>query len=92
MADIVRVEATVTGHVQGVGFRAWVRDAAGPLGLVGSAVNRPDGSVRVVAEGERAACELLLAAVRGPQAPGRVATVEVDPSPARGDLTGFATG
>ena len=45
----------VTGRVQGVFFRASTRDIAVPLGLTGHAVNMPDGSVEVLACGERAA-------------------------------------
>ncbi len=45
----------VTGRVQGVVFRASTRDFAVPLGLTGHAANMPDGSVEVLACGERAA-------------------------------------
>lgn len=39
----------MTGHVQGVGFRAYVVREATRLGLVGEVWNRGDGSVEVVA-------------------------------------------
>lgn len=67
--------ALVSGRVQGVGFRAWARDEQRALGLAGSATNLPDGRVEVVAEGPRAACEQLLAALRGSDPPGRVTDV-----------------
>lgn len=41
----------VSGVVQGVGFRAFVRSHARGLGLVGSVRNLEDGSVEVVAFG-----------------------------------------
>ncbi|MBI2101872.1 acylphosphatase [Candidatus Woesearchaeota archaeon] len=41
----------VSGRVQGVYFRANVRDKALQLGLKGYAKNLPDGNVEVVAEG-----------------------------------------
>ena len=63
------------GFVQGVGFRWWTRSKALELGLVGSARNLTDGRVAVVAEGDRAACEALLAALRGGHAPGAVRQV-----------------
>ncbi len=62
-----RVDATVTGRVQGVGFRWFVVDAAVGLDLSGWVANEADGSVRCVAEGPRAALEeLVLALARGP--------------------------
>jgi acylphosphatase len=62
-----RLEVTVAGRVQGVGFRWFVARKARLLGLAGWVRNLPDGSVRVVAEGSRDAAETLLAWVsRGP--------------------------
>ena len=71
-AGDARMTAWVRGRVQGVGFRWWTRAQALELGLAGSASNRPDGRVEVVAEGPRAACEELLARLRAqPSAHGR---------------------
>lgn len=67
--------AVVSGRVQGVGFRYWVRQEAQSLGLVGSATNLPDGRVEVVAEGTRESCEILLAALQSPGTPGTVTDV-----------------
>jgi acylphosphatase len=69
--------ALVTGRVQGVGFRYWVRQEAESLGLTGSATNLVDGRVEVIAEGPRAACEALLADLRGSGTPGSVDDVIV---------------
>src|SRR3954447_12913552 len=66
--DDVRLTVWLTGQVQGVGMRWWVRARALELGLVGSAANRPDGRVEVVAEGPRAAAQALLALL-APDAP-----------------------
>ena len=85
----VRLTAWVQGSVQGVGFRWWTRSRALELGLVGSARNLTDGRVAVVAEGDRAACEALLAALRGKGAPGVVEEVVEQWGDARGDLGGF---
>lgn len=85
----VRLTAWVQGRVQGVGFRWWTRARARESGLVGSARNLPDGRVVVVAEGPRERCEVLLAALRGPDTPGRVDQVVVQWGEARGGLTGF---
>ena len=48
---MIRMEAIVTGAVQGVRYRVYVQDSATELELVGSVQNLPDGSVRVIAEG-----------------------------------------
>lgn len=86
----VRLTAWVRGHVQGVGFRWWVRSRGLELGLTGTATNLRDGRVEVVAEGERARCELLLARLRGAGTPGQVTGVVERWSEARGNITGFA--
>jgi acylphosphatase len=54
-----RLEATVRGRVQGVGFRYFVVRTARELGLTGWVANEPDGSVRVVAEGSPTALDRL---------------------------------
>ena len=55
-----RLEAHVHGLVQGVFFRHHTRLRAQALYLSGSVENRPDGTVRVIAEGEREPLEQLL--------------------------------
>jgi acylphosphatase len=49
--DPVRLEATVRGFVQGVGFRFFVLREAAELELTGWVANEFDGTVRIVAEG-----------------------------------------
>ena len=46
------VRVTVTGRVQGVGFRAWTRSQARALGLAGWVRNEPDGSVSALFSGQ----------------------------------------
>lgn len=70
--DTVRLDAWVHGYVQGVGFRWWTRCRALELGLVGSATNKSDGRVHVVAEGTRSSCEHLVELLRSGSTPGRV--------------------
>lgn len=84
-----RLTAWVRGHVQGVGFRWWVRARALELHLVGTATNLDDGRVEVVAEGARTNLDRLLAQLSGPGAPGRVTGVVHRFGAARGDLRGF---
>jgi acylphosphatase len=85
----IRLTAWVRGHVQGVGFRWWVRSRALELGLAGSASNLADGRVEVIAEGPRAACDRLLALLRGGETPGMVGGVVDRWTEPRGDLHGF---
>jgi acylphosphatase len=49
----------VSGRVQGVFFRASTRDVAVPMRITGHAINLRDGSVEVLACGERAALQKL---------------------------------
>ncbi|MBL8744785.1 MAG: acylphosphatase [Phycisphaerae bacterium] len=46
-----RIEARFIGRVQGVGFRATVRDIARAWNIAGWVRNEPDGSVLLVTEG-----------------------------------------
>lgn len=84
-----RLTAQATGRVQGVGFRASVRIRAAGLGLAGWAANSGDGSVQVVAEGPRSACEALLGYLESGEAPGRVTRVARHWGPPQGGLAGF---
>jgi acylphosphatase len=90
MADHTAFTATVTGRVQGVGYRYAVMDVAQELGLVGWVRNAQDGSVETWAQGDGLLLEQFIAFLR--QGP-RLATVQsvdilsVDPD---ASLRGFA--
>jgi len=49
----------ISGHVQGVGFRWFVREEARRLGLSGWVTNLPDGEVEVKAGGEGSSLQRL---------------------------------
>jgi len=84
-----RLHAVVRGDVQGVGFRYFVQRRAGQLGLRGWVRNNDDGSVEVVAEGERPRLEELKRALeRGPST-AHVARVDAEWSIATGSLGRF---
>ncbi len=92
----VRLTAWVSGRVQGVGFRWWVRSNALELGLAGFAENLADGRVKVVAEGDQDRCRELLARLEdgdaGPLSrfrPGRVTGVAHRWADASGGIPGF---
>jgi acylphosphatase len=55
-----RLAARVTGRVQGVGYRWETRRIAASLGLSGWVRNCRDGSVELIAEGEKPKLEQLL--------------------------------
>ena len=84
MTGTVRVHVLVSGHVQGVGYRWFVRGLASDAGLAGSARNLPDGRVEVVLEGDDDAVAGALAALDGPRAPGSVTAVDSRDEPAQG--------
>lgn len=67
----------VSGSVQGVGFREFVRRNAIDLQLAGYAENLDDGRVEVVAEGDRDDLELLLVKLRMGPAHAEVDDIEV---------------
>jgi acylphosphatase len=64
---VVRVRLMVSGRVQGVGFRWFVRESAREHRLAGWVRNRPDGNVELEASGEEGSVrELIEALRRGP--------------------------
>lgn len=52
MAKLVRAHIYVSGYVQGVFFRASMREVAQQYGVTGWVRNLPDGRVEAVLEGE----------------------------------------
>ena len=86
----LRVVAVVSGHVQGVGYRWFVRELASVAGLAGSARNLPDGRVEVVLEGPEDAVQRVIAELDGPRAPGTVSRVDSRTEALQG-VHGFTT-
>ena len=84
-----RLNAIVYGRVQGVGFRFFVLRQAVALGLSGWVRNMSDGMVEVLAEGDSARLQELLAALQeGPDA-AYVRDVKRHYSPATGEFRDF---
>jgi acylphosphatase len=54
------VHARISGRVQGVGFRAWMEETAGRLGLRGWVRNRRDGTVEAVIAGDTSKVDEML--------------------------------
>jgi acylphosphatase len=74
---IVR-HVVIRGRVQGVGFRAFIEDAAEERYLEGWVRNRPDGSVEAVFAGREEAVEAVIKACRTGPPGARVEAVDVD--------------
>ncbi|UFX42404.1 acylphosphatase [Bradyrhizobium sp. 41S5] len=66
MSGVIR-HVTISGRVQGVGYRAWVDEQANSRGLEGWVRNRRDGSVEAVFAGpEAVVADMIAACWRGP--------------------------
>jgi len=76
----------VRGRVQGVGFRASAAHEARRLSLRGWVRNRPQGDVEVLAGGDAAAIDALLAwLAQGPRG-ARVTGLDIDQAPPVAEL------
>lgn len=84
-----RLEARITGRVQGVGFRHFTTMQAQRLGLSGWVRNERDGSVRLVAEGADEDLETLLDAVKEGPRSARVENVSSAWDAPTGEFNGF---
>ena len=74
----VCAEILVSGRVQGVYYRAFTQEAALRLGLTGFCRNLPDGSVEVVAEGDREVIEILIDRLRIGPPRAKVEAIQVN--------------
>ena len=84
-----RLHAVIEGEVQGVGFRFFVQDNARNIGLSGWVRNRWDGTVEVLAEGEKEKLDRLFTKLqKGPRS-SRVTGISPDWQKASGEYTGF---
>ena len=72
------------GRVQGVGFRAFVEDAAARTGVEGWVRNRRDGTVEAVFAGDAKAVEDTIAACRKGSYAARVDGIDVRDGARRG--------
>jgi len=88
-SDAVRVEATIRGDVQGVGYRWATVSRAERLGVAGYVRNREDRSVELVAEGPRERLAALVDWCRQGPSGARVENVQAIWGAARGEFSGF---
>lgn len=87
---MIRITAIARGEVQGVGYRYFVTGCARAAGVNGYVKNMSDGSVLMVAEGERAALDAFVRMVKA-EGDGviRVDALTVTTGDATGEFTGF---
>ena len=77
MVAIRSIRVRITGHVQGVGFRAWTEQRANALGLAGWVRNADNGDVEAVFSGSPDAVIAMLAACKEGPRHARVERVEL---------------
>ncbi len=63
-SDVIRAHVLVSGHVQGVAFRAFAQHQAMHLNLHGWVRNLSDGQVESEVEGPRASVDAFLVSLR----------------------------
>lgn len=86
----VRARISVSGRVQGVGYRAFTVRTASERGLVGGVRNCEDGRVELEAEGSKEKIISLIEALKiGPPA-SRIIEVRIEWVQAKGRQTDFA--
>lgn len=84
-----RSRVLISGLVQGVFFRREISYLARQLGVTGWTRNLPDGSVEVVAEGEKEAIDKLIQFCRVGPSGARVRNVSVEWENFKGEFRGF---
>ena len=72
-----QIQLIVAGRVHGVGFRWSTKREADLLGVTGYVRNLTDGTVEIVAQGQQAAVERLIAWSRHGPSFARVTSVDV---------------
>lgn len=85
-----RLHAIIHGRVQGVGFRAFVIENGLTLGAKGWARNKWDGTVEVVAEGDRQLLERFLIVLRRGPRMANVTQVDLDWQASTGEFNSFS--
>jgi len=90
--EAVRLHATISGRVQGVGFRYFTLEAGHALGLTGWVRNLRDRRVEVLAEGPLESVNRLLAILRRGPVSSQVTDVAYEFTEASGEFDGFRVG
>lgn len=87
--DRFRLNVIFLGHVQGVGFRYAVKSVVTGFEVAGTIRNRPDGSVELLAEGDKAELEEFKTAIFESGLGPMIRETREIWSPAQGGFRGF---
>ena len=85
--QLITKRLSITGRVQGVGFRFYMERKARELGVTGWVRNRRDGAVEAVVQGSSGAVEAMIAWAR--RGPPSAIVAEVRVTDASGEYAGF---
>lgn len=77
-AEKVQKHIFISGRVQGVGFRAFIRKKAADLQLKGWAKNLADGRVEIVIQGDKNQIEKIMTKLKNGPSFARVDDLEVE--------------
>lgn len=86
--SLTRYDVVFTGRVQGVFFRATTEKIARKFDVTGWVRNEPDGSVRLVVEGDADELDRFISAVQRTKC-DNIDEVRIDRRPATGELSDF---
>jgi acylphosphatase len=75
----LQARLTITGRVQGVGYRDWALATGQQLGVAGWVRNRTDGSVEALVVGDESAVGQMIDACRRGPSMARVDEIDVEP-------------
>ena len=75
----LQVRLTITGRVQGVGYRDWAIATGQKLGVTGWVRNRSDGAVEALVVGDDTAVGTMIDACRRGPVLARVEEIDVEP-------------
>jgi len=84
-----RIEATVTGDVQRVGYRYVVQDAARRCRIAGYVQNMPDGTVKIIAEATDENIQKFIESIKITDPPIRVEDIKISKTKQTGEFQFF---
>jgi len=89
-AEMVAAAITVSGRVQGVGYRFFTERLAADLDIKGWSMNLADGRVGLEVEGEKGRVQKFIRELKVGPRMAVVSTVAVDYMPFQGKYSGFS--